>query len=67
MDPTPQRQLSDRDLLVEIHTTVRAHAVTTADHEQRLRRVERILWIGIGVAAAGGSAVGSFIGQYPLK
>ena len=32
-----------------------------ADHEARIRKLERMIWIATGTAAAGGSAITSFI------
>lgn len=57
-------RLSDRDLLVEIHTTVKAQTNSISDHEIRLRRVEKILYIGIGLSAGAGSAVGSVLANF---
>lgn len=57
-------RLSDRDLLVEIHTTVKAQVAAITDHEVRLRRVEKILYIGIGLSAGAGSAVGSVLANF---
>lgn len=55
---------SDHDRLVEMHTILKGHlAPGVNDHEQRIRRLERAVWIATGVAAAIGSAVGSAIGQ----
>ena len=54
---------ADSDRLVRIETLLEVAAASDVDFESRLRRVERILWIGIGAATAAGSAIGSFIGQ----
>lgn len=35
-----------------------------ADHEQRLRRLERSWWMLAGAAAAGGGVVGSLLAPY---
>ncbi len=32
-----------------------------ADHESRIRKLERMIWLASGAAAAGGSAITSFI------
>ena len=58
-DPT----MNDSQRLVRIETLLIGMTSQTNDHETRLRRLERIIFIGIGLAAAGGSAVGSYIGQ----
>lgn len=53
-----------KSLTDEVRKLVAAQAAdptpsAVADHEQRIRRLERALWIGVGIAAAAGSAVGS--------
>ena len=58
-DPT----MSDSQRLVRIETLLIGMASSDTDHETRIRRLEKVLYIGIGVAAAGGSAIGSYIGQ----
>jgi hypothetical protein len=55
---------SDHDRIVEIHTLLREHvAPKVADHESRIRRLERAVWLAAGVAAAAGSAIGSVLGS----
>ena len=55
---------SDHDRLVEIHTILKNQlSPGVSDHEQRIRRLERAVWVATGVAAAIGSAIGSAIGQ----
>lgn len=57
------RDQSDHDLLVEIHTTVtRQIGPTLRDHETRIRKAERVVWIATGVAATIGSLVGASAG-----
>jgi hypothetical protein len=34
-----------------------------ADHEQRIRRVERAIWLAAGASAAGGGAIGAIASQ----
>ena len=58
-DPT----MSDSQRLVRIETLLIGMNNSDLDHEVRLRRLEKVLYIGIGMAAAGGSAIGSYIGQ----
>ncbi|WP_053203788.1 hypothetical protein [Jiangella muralis] len=54
---------SDHDRIVEIHTLLRENLVPkVADHESRIRRLEKAVWLAAGLAAAGGSAIGSLIG-----
>jgi len=59
LDPT----MNDSQRLVRIETLLIGMATSDSDHETRIRRLEKVLYIGIGVAAAGGSAIGSYIGQ----
>lgn len=61
IDPT----MNDSQRLVRIETLVVGMASSASDHEQRIRKLERVLYIGIGFAAAVGSAAGSYIGQLP--
>jgi len=56
---------TDSDRLVRIETLLEGIAAKDQDFENRLRRVEKILYLGIGFAAAAGSAVGSFAGTLP--
>ena len=59
-----RRRPTDHDRLVEMHTILMGQlSPGMTDHEQRIRRLERAVWIATGVAAAIGSAVGSAIGQ----
>ena len=58
-DPT----MNDSQRLVRIETLLLNIVAKGEDHEARIRRLEKVLYIGIGVAAAGGSAVGSYIGS----
>lgn len=59
LDPT----MNDSQRLVRIETLLIGMTNRGDDHETRLRRLEKIVFIGIGLAAAGGSAIGSYIGQ----
>ena len=42
-------QLSDHDLLVEIHSDVKNMSKTVGNHERRIRTLERWMWMGLGV------------------
>lgn len=53
---------TDSERLVRIETLLEGIAAKDNDFEARLRRVERIIWVGIGAASSVGSAVGSFVG-----
>ena len=61
----PEPGVSDSERLIRIETLLVQFSDHTKDHETRIRRLEKVLYIGIGIAAAGGSAVGSYIGQMP--
>lgn len=54
---------SDTERLVRIETLLEGIATKDNDFESRLRKLERIVWIGVGLSAAAGSALGSFVGQ----
>jgi hypothetical protein len=45
--------------LARIETKLDAMTARDLDHESRIRSLERALWLGIGFAAAIGSATGS--------
>jgi hypothetical protein len=51
------REVLDR--LVRIETKLDAQLTRSDDHEGRLRRLERALWLVTGAAAAGGGAIGA--------
>lgn len=66
VNPAPQPfQLNDSARLVRIETLLEGIADKDRDFEARLRRVERIMWVGIGLGASAGSAIGSYVGQLP--
>jgi hypothetical protein len=56
-----EREVLDR--LVSIETKLDLSIGRVDDHETRLRRLERTVWIAAGVAAAGGGAVGAVARQ----
>lgn len=53
--------MSDHDLLVVIKTKVETFIGGQLDHETRIRRLERIIWLAMGFAAAGGGVFGGFV------
>lgn len=53
----------DAQRLMRIETLLIGMATRDDDHETRIRRMEKILWIGMGFSAAVGSAAGSYIGN----
>lgn len=57
-----EQQLSDRDLLVRVDANVTNLTSLVGDHENRIRKLEKALYIGIGFSAAVGSAIGSAAG-----
>lgn len=61
----PDPSLSDSQRLIRIETLLLGMTSTSVDHETRIRRLEKVLYIGIGMAASVGSAVGSYVGQLP--
>lgn len=52
-----EREVLDR--LISIETKLDSVIRRGDDHESRLRRLERALWLATGAAAAGGGLVGS--------
>lgn len=60
--PNPQPVLIETQLAL-IDQKVTQLLTQDNDHEARIRKLERMVWIATGFAAAIGSAVGSFIGQ----
>lgn len=61
----PEPGISDSERLIRIETLLLGMTARGDDHETRLRRLEKVLYAGIGFAAAVGSAVGSAVGQIP--
>ena len=51
-----------RDLLIEIKTRLDVALTQQADHEIRLRALERTKWLAIGSAAAVGGLAGKLAG-----
>ncbi len=49
--------------LARIETKLDNVMARDIDHEQRIRSLERALWLGIGFAAAVGSATGSLVAK----
>lgn len=54
---------NDTNRLIRIETLLVGIAARDDDHETRIRKLERALYIGIGLAAALGSAIGSLAGN----
>jgi hypothetical protein len=53
----PDESASDHDLLIRIEAKLDAWRDTQTDHEGRLRRLEKLVWIGAGLAMAGGAGL----------
>lgn len=61
VDRDVEREVLDR--LVSIETKLDISISRVDDHETRLRRLERAVWVAAGAAAAGGGVVGSIAQQ----
>lgn len=59
--------LSDHDLLIEIHTNVKRLVDDSADHETRIRALEKFHWKSLGLGAAGGLASGGTLAAIIAK
>lgn len=64
-DQLPDPSMSDSQRLIRIETLLLGIVAKGDDHETRIRRLEKVLYVGIGMAASVGSAVGSYVGQLP--
>lgn len=53
---------SVRDLLIEIKTRLDMALTQQADHEIRIRALERTKWLAVGMAAAAGGVAGKIAG-----
>lgn len=56
-----EREVLDR--LVSIETKIDVSIGRVDDHEARIRRLERAVWVAAGAAAAGGGVIGSLAQQ----
>lgn len=56
-----EREVLDR--LVSIETKLDVSISRVDDHETRIRRLERAVWVAAGAAAAGGGVIGSLAQQ----
>jgi hypothetical protein len=50
--------------LVRIEAKLDSNSGTHADHETRIRKLERAVWLATGFAAAGGGLVGQLVAQF---
>lgn len=53
---------SIRDLLIEIRTKVEIIVGQGADHETRIRALEKSKWVAVGAAVAAGGIAGKLAG-----
>ena len=51
-----------RDLLIEIKTKLELALTQQADHETRIRALEKSKWLAVGAAAAAGGIAGKVAG-----
>lgn len=58
--PTPD-DFAQFERLVRIETKLDLANTNSADHEIRIRRLERSMWLIAGAAAAGGGLVGQLL------
>jgi hypothetical protein len=57
-DLAPIEHLSDREILVLIHSHVQSLAKTAEKHDERIKTLEKITWVASGSAAVIGSVAG---------
>lgn len=58
--PTPD-DFAQFERLVRIETKLDAFNTSNGDHETRIRRLEKSMWLIAGAAAAGGGIVGQLL------
>lgn len=58
---TDDREVLDR--LTRIEVKLDDSLARSVDHENRIRRLERALWLASGAASAGGGVVGAMISK----
>lgn len=51
------------DRLARIEVKLDQALASTSDHETRIRRLERAIWLAVGFASAGGGAAGAVISK----
>jgi hypothetical protein len=62
LDEVAGQVIDVRITLARIEQKIDAATAATTDHEGRLRRVERALWLATGTAAAVGGVAGKLVG-----
>jgi hypothetical protein len=63
-DLPPIRELSDREILILIHSHVQSLAKTAEKHDGRINTLEKITWVASGASGVLGSALGLFLGWF---
>lgn len=58
---SPADELALFERLVRIETKLDTFNERSTDHESRIRRLERTMWIAVGAAGAGGGILGQLI------
>ncbi len=58
METSPHGTEMNWPLVSEV---LRGHTDSIKDHENRIRRIEKVMWVGLGASAAAGSVVGNAI------
>lgn len=58
--PTPD-DFAQFERLVRIETKLDTFNTSSADHETRIRRLERAMWLAVGAAGVGGGLVGQLL------
>lgn len=62
MTPTPTPDdFAQFERLVRIETKLDLANTSSADHESRIRRLERSMWLAAGAAAAAGGVIGQLV------
>jgi uncharacterized protein YaaN involved in tellurite resistance len=61
IDNMASRLDKNEDRLTDIEKAITSPNV---DHENRIRKLEKIVWIAMGFAAAGGGAVGGLVSTW---
>lgn len=63
MTDLTSQEISAQERLIRLEVKLDLALSNGTDHEARLRRLERALWLATGAAAAAGGVVGSFLSK----
>ena len=61
IDFLSERLAHNESLLSNVERVV---STPNADHEARIRKLEKIVWVAMGFAAAGGGLIGGFVSSW---